>query len=394
MRIALRTSGGRGEYELAGKQGQISASDLFEKDHYYEITPQIIIPGRARVKVNRNQGKPRIRLDDQRATTHLYRLLAAVLLLPKPKREFAETHGRSLIERDAYSVMSIKVDVAALQQESVTLRPTDLLLENADNLTGQIDVAERMARVVRLWDHAENSDSPLAELLRRHQDSVMNSSDHKEIEDSADDLSKQLNTTGDPLPLAEQAIGVEPDPQDEMLDIIHPEEATPDFGEYDPLTQSQARIKRVLQWRRIAVRGADGAKFKKNIRAEYRDTCLFTGDRLPKLEMTSSAGVEAAHILPWSTHGINVVNNGICLNKLCHWAFDAGLLKLTFNQAERVYILELPDDYRSAALAEGFTLDYFDRIIGVIPRERLPLNHSEWPNPRYLEELNRFVYGS
>lgn len=42
MRIALRTSGGRGEYELAGKQGEIAASSLFDHPLLYELTPEII----------------------------------------------------------------------------------------------------------------------------------------------------------------------------------------------------------------------------------------------------------------------------------------------------------------------------------------------------------------
>ena len=393
MRIALRTSGGRGEYELAGRQGDVSSSDLFERDHFYELTPQITIPGRARVRVNRNQGKPRIRLDEQRSTTHLYRLLAAALLLPKPKREFGETHGRYLMERDAYSVMAIKVDVASLKQDSVTLRPTDLLLENADHLTGRVDVAERMARVARLWERAENVDSQLAELLREHHALVTSSVDHKEIEDSAEAIAKHLNTTGDPLPIAETTIGIEDGAFGEVAEGTRAEDVPKDFGEFDPLSQEQARIKRVVQWRKVAVRGSDGAQFKRRIRTEYRDTCLFTGDKLPKLDVTPSAGVDAAHILPWSTHGINLVSNGICLNKLCHWAFDSGLLKMTFDKSEHVYVLEISSEYRDSAKSKGFSLDYFDRIAGVIPRDRLPQNHAEWPSPKYLYELNKFVYG-
>ena len=45
MRISLRTGGGRGVYELAGSQGDCKASDLFEKELYYELTPSLIIPG-------------------------------------------------------------------------------------------------------------------------------------------------------------------------------------------------------------------------------------------------------------------------------------------------------------------------------------------------------------
>ena len=133
MRIALRTSGGRGEYELAGTQGSVHASDLFDRVMSYELTPEIIIPGRAVATVTETQGKPRIRLQDQASTTHLYRLLAAVLLLPKPKREFKETHGHFL-RRESYSMTAIYVDVSARTATEVVMRPTELLLQSADHM--------------------------------------------------------------------------------------------------------------------------------------------------------------------------------------------------------------------------------------------------------------------
>jgi hypothetical protein len=148
MRIALRTSGGRGEYELAGTQGSVHASDLFGRVMSYELTPEIIIPGRAAATVTETQGKPRIRLQDQSSTTHFYRLLAAVLLLPKPKREFKETHGRFL-RRESYSMTAINVDVSARTSTSVVLRPTEVLIQNADHLKQRVDVVDRMSRVLQ-----------------------------------------------------------------------------------------------------------------------------------------------------------------------------------------------------------------------------------------------------
>src|SRR4051812_8972634 len=145
MRIALRTSGGRGEYELAGKQGSVHASDLFNKELCYELTPSIVLPGRA--IATRVQGKPRIRLEDQQTTTHLYRLLAGVLLLPKPKREFKQTHGAELLKREAYSMTAIKVDVSDVQAAKAVIRPTDILLENADKQQEKIIFAHRMGRI-------------------------------------------------------------------------------------------------------------------------------------------------------------------------------------------------------------------------------------------------------
>ena len=178
MRIALRTSGGRGEYELAGRQGEIQASNLFDRELVYELTPSILVPGRA--VATRVQGKQRIRLEDKEPTPHLYRLLAGVLLLPKAKREFKETHGSSLLTKEAYSITAIKVDIGATAQTSVVLRPTDLLLENADGLQSRIEFPQRMSRVTRLWEAATNATGTLPSLLRDHMAAVLApNADHK-----------------------------------------------------------------------------------------------------------------------------------------------------------------------------------------------------------------------
>ena len=206
MRIALRTGGGRGVYELAGRQGQTNASDLFNREIFYEFTPSIIIPGRA--VASRLQGKPRIRLDDQRRTTHFYRLLAAVLLLPKPKREFKTTHGGELFKFEAYSMTAIKVDIGEIGTHRVILRPTDLLLETADNLQDKLEFAPRMSRITRLWAAATGKNTPLALLIQAHMQSVVaRNPDHKSIEDCAEAISNLLQTDGDPLPEAEQQLG-------------------------------------------------------------------------------------------------------------------------------------------------------------------------------------------
>src|SRR5688572_19860493 len=86
MRIALRPSGGRGDYELAGSFNQLHASDLLERRFFFQITPAITIDGRARA--HRLSGKPRIRPEEGR---HPYVVIAATLLLPPPRRELLKT---------------------------------------------------------------------------------------------------------------------------------------------------------------------------------------------------------------------------------------------------------------------------------------------------------------
>jgi predicted restriction endonuclease len=128
------------------------------------------------------------------------------------------------------------------------------------------------------------------------------------------------------------------------------------------------------------------------VSAKYDYQCAFSGQRLPKLEVTESPGVDSAHILPWSTHEINSVRNGLCLSKQCHWAFDQGILRLTFDEPSRTYLLDIPDKIRRAAQKTKFDLEYFDALSGPIAEARLPKNHAHWPSPAYIDELNQFVF--
>lgn len=393
MRIALRTGGGRGVFELAGRQAEISASDLFDHEISYELTPDLVIPGRSIASLR--QGKPRITLDegDRSKTTHLYRLLSALLLLPKPKRELRTTHGEELIQADAYSMTAIKVDIATLSLNAVTLRPTDLLLENADGLSAVIEFTGRMARILQIWQAARTHHSALAELVRTWETAVKDpDADYKLIERFAQNIFKELRTTGDALSLAEQTLGIS-----NILGPVAnrrvgtPSTADPTFGLDDELSPSQALIQRIKVWRQVAERGASGRNFSREVTAAYQSRCLFSGHRLPRLELTQSSGVDAAHILPWSTHDLNSVRNGVCLNKQCHWAFDEGILRLEFDGAANTYHVSLPDAVRSAASTGSFDLEYFESIAGPIPRSRLPENQALWPSPNYLTELNRYM---
>jgi|GEM_PF-1019119 len=390
MRIALRTGGGRGVYELAGRQGYINASDLFDREIFYEFTPDIIIPGRA--MASRLQGKPRIRLDDQQVTTHFYRLLAAVLLLPKPKREFKKTRGGELLKFESYSMTAIKVDISDISATRVLLRPSDLLLETADNLQEQLSFEPRMSRILRLWRYVRLKSIALAVSVQAHEKAVLaKDPNHKTIEHRAQDISDMLQTDGDPLPEAERQLGISDSPELYLPIIPHQITHQAEFGVDDDTPPSEARIKRLKVWRQLAIRGSSGLKFRRTVASAYDYRCLFSGQRLPRLQCTESPGVDVAHILPWSTHNIDSPRNGICLNKLCHWAFDEGIIRLHHDKNAGLYILEVPDQVRSAATRAVFDLDYFEALTGPIPFSRLPKNQKFWPSPKCLAELDRVM---
>jgi hypothetical protein len=392
MRIALRTGAGRGAYELAGHQGDLSASNLFDREISYELTPGIVIPGRAVAALR--QGKPRITLDaDTRSkTTHLYRLLSAVLLLPKPKRELKTTHGDEVLRFESYSMTAIKVDVAGLTGDSVILRPTDLLLENADDRRTEVDFTKRMARIIRLWDAASKQDSALAQLIRKLADEVRaEDPNYLAIERCAQDISDLLHTTGDALPLAEEQFGVGQTVQEPPPLPWQPQITDKEFGLEDEISPQEALIQRVKQWRQQAERGSAGRKFSREVSDAYDYRCLFSGQMLPRLEVTDSPGVDSAHILPWSTYDLNSVRNGLCLNKQCHWAFDQSILRLAFNTSSNTYLVTIPESVRSAASKASFDLAYFESLTGQIPNARLPKEIALWPSPAYVAELNRYL---
>ncbi len=388
MRIALRTGGGRGVYELAGSQGIYSASELFDREMFYELTPTLIVPGRA-VPSNR-QGKPRIKLSNQNDTTHFYRLLSGLLLLPKPKREFKATSGSVLIAFESYSMTAIKIDVGVVEENKTVVRPTEILLENFQGLRTSINFIDRMAKIMDLWQIASDQDSELAHLLRLHKESLYaDYVNHKAVEKSAKTIFTYLNTIYDPLPQIETRVGISQFIESEETTLIP---STKEFGIADNTSQSAARIENVRRWRKVSVRGAAATRFRSEVRDVYRDTCLFTGQRLPKLTVIASAGVDAAHILPWASHGVNTIDNGICLTKQCHWAFDSGVLRFSFDDSTNQYVISIPDAVVSEAKKHNFSLDAFQKLAGPIPIERLPANAGNWPNPLYLDDFNQIMF--
>lgn len=384
MKIALRTSGGRGEYELAGRQGGVSSTDLRGIPISFELTPSLILPGH--VKVKTDQGKPRLRLDKPRSDLHLALLLADVLLFPLPKRELSKTgHGFLEIQKHRFAITDVQVDIAERSVSSVILRPTHLILQNAALERRGVDFNRRMSRVLIVWDAAKRSNGKLAQLIQEHRKAIaLEGESHPSIKSAADAVRKFLKSDGDILSLAEAALKIDPDLDTEDL----PEDGSAiDFDEDDPTTQVEAKRRQIRELRKLAIRGSAGQRFRKKVREAYTSRCLFSGLRLPKLPGTSDPGVDAAHILPWSEFDIEEVCNGICLSKLCHWAFDVGILRLSFDSAKQSYSLSIPDDVKIQCSGVGVDLSYFETLTGEIARDRLPKSKKDWPNPKFIKQL-------
>lgn len=389
MRIALRTSGGRGDYELAGRYGKIGVGELLDKNFSYQLSPGMVLNGFA--AAHRLSGKPRIRPEGD--GEHAYKILGAVLLLPTPMRELRKTGTSNIVLRDrAFAVTGIDVDVLPQQVgANTTFAPTAIWVTNTVT-SSRIDFPSRMAAVNLLWNAADISKHEAAPLLRAHRDAV-EAGAHPGIMRAATDIQKYFDIETDVLPLLLSAVGLSGVAVGEDVpDLGEVPAAAPDNEDDDTPPEESARD-RVFKWRKQAVRGAEARAFSVNVRKAYGHRCVFSGEALPKFDEISSSGVDGAHILPWATHNLNNVINGLCLCKLCHWAFDTGIFKFDFDPKGGSYLLSVPKKIEKSARAAHFDIDPFVKLQGAIPVSRLPSKRVLWPSQTYIATLNKNLYG-
>lgn len=383
MRIALRTSRGRGEYEISGLHGDTSVSDVIDHNILFQVFPGKIIDSKNWVR--RLQGKPRIRLENSKTDKHLYLSLADVLLMPKPIRELGKTPGGKLqLTANNYSVISIQFDIVDCRDKRLLIQPTDLILSNSENDIARINVLERLRIILDIWTQAEKRSDLLSQSICDHKNAVL-AGDLVAIQSCANVLRKEF-LIEDPLRevireyslIDEYTYWVGTHRDDVELAIID-----------DDITPPEEAIgKRIKEWRLQAARGSKGAKFSRDVKSAYKNKCLFTGYHLPKSDFCNTPGVDSAHILPWAQYDINSLNNGLCLNKLCHWAFDNGILLLRYINSKSAYELSISENAIQAEKNGVLSLEGFRPHEGLIPESRLPANKPDWPSPTYLEEYN------
>ena len=63
----------------------------------------------------------------------------------------------------------------------------------------------------------------------------------------------------------------------------------------------------------------------------YDHRCALCGVRIVTAE--GHTAVDAAHIVPWSQTQNDDIRNSMALCKLCHWAFDEGMMGVSSNYA-------------------------------------------------------------
>ena len=387
MRIALRTSGGRGEYEVAGSHEAIRVHDVFNRQIVLELLPGMRFSTSNFIR--HTQGKPRIRLLEPYADSHAYLILAAILLLPKPKREIGATPGGKLqIYKDNFSVFSIPFDVVEMTSTELIVCPTQMVLSNSTFDSVRLDIIERMKIIMGCWEAAGKQTSALASAVTQHKN-AFNNRDVKGIISAAESIRLANIEPDDPLRHITKELDL-PNLDELMWLGIHAtdtEEAMA-LGEDNLEELKEAARNRIKIWQQVASRGAAGAKFSIDVRQAYNHTCLFTGMRLPKVPATGSSGVDAAHILPWAEYDLNSISNGLCLSKLCHWSFDAGILVMNYNPSTSKYLIALSDAAIEAESTGLLSLGELKNIQGVVSTSLLPKDIANWPNPSFLKVYN------
>lgn len=139
--------------------------------------------------------------------------------------------------------------------------------------------------------------------------------------------------------------------------------------------------------RRYALRATNvrlhQAEFRERVLDAYGRRCSMTGLPVPEL-------LEAAHIMP-DTHELGVagVNNGICLSRIHHRAFDSNLIGV--NPDFKIQVSE-----RLLGIQDGLILEGGLKALHGQSLE-LPSNKKNWPSRNLLDlrfnEFKSWVWG-
>lgn len=116
--------------------------------------------------------------------------------------------------------------------------------------------------------------------------------------------------------------------------------------------------------------------FRRIVIKAYDHRCALCGVRIITPELHTV--VDAAHIVPWSRSKNDDIRNGMALCKLCHWAFDEGMMGISEN-----YNVITSPQIASDPNVPGFLLTLSGRSI--IP----PADRALWPAQQYLSEHRR-----
>uniref|UniRef100_A0A7S4P6S2 HNH nuclease domain-containing protein n=1 Tax=Paramoeba aestuarina TaxID=180227 RepID=A0A7S4P6S2_9EUKA len=87
--------------------------------------------------------------------------------------------------------------------------------------------------------------------------------------------------------------------------------------------------------------------WRQNLIRKWTETCMASGSKF---------GIEAAHIIPWSKASAEervALDNGLLLNVSFHRAFDRGVLKFKRDEVQRVWKMEVVEEFRDDLVFSG-----------------------------------------
>lgn len=381
MHIGFRTSGGRGEYELVGSHSGYSAASL-EGWSFYMRWPDGHVRDTGLWLDPGDSGKPRLRslLTQQ---IQIGRIVASMLMLPDPTRSFKTIPtGWPILIAKRYTVTQVGFapdSEFAGVTDRVTFVPSWVGVANR-NEDEAIGVDARWQRIQAVYDRIiELPLDSLQTAVANHRDYLAaGTTVEAPLSTIVANIGKQLQA---PFPDV-HAPGTDPLPSLEaLLSIEVPDE--PGLPPPNELSEDEPEInvRSAHQYRLAKIRGSSGRKFSDEVRAAYNHTCAFCGATYGGIEGIRS-GIDAAHILAWSKHDLDVGCNGIALCKLHHWAFDAAIM----------LIRKEDDGYytRFTALADRvdpFSLGRLGDEGERIPEEWLPADPAQRPSQHYLKIL-------
>lgn len=103
----------------------------------------------------------------------------------------------------------------------------------------------------------------------------------------------------------------------------------------DPEETGEPEVIDLASVRRSGTKGGFSreANFRWNVLEAYDHCCCVCGLRF---SIGEASAMEAAHVVPRSHRGSNVIRNALCLFPIHHWAFDRGLLTIDDERQIRI----------------------------------------------------------
>jgi hypothetical protein len=330
-------------------------------------------------------GKKRVRLIDSHRHVHLARQIQSVLLFPKSRRdESGFVGGEPTIWHERYIVRKIHFDGLELRSAGEALiRLGELELDNGSQTAHVVRFATRMKLIERLHDHADRFPDAIKVLLEEHR-AMLTATDPiagrgeqivaslmQHVAGNAPDYNVEYVLGGDVVPTLVEIFSVPTVEEPVSIEAIPPEDI-------------DIRLRETAKWRRwAATRGPSSARFRRTVRDAYDSRCIVCGIRLPLSKHCRVPGVDSAHILPWATHDLDVVSNGLCLCKWHHWAFDQQLIAIQHSHG--IYIVTVSQ--RAKEALDQDALSALENNAGPVPTERLPARQQDRPRPQFLSKL-------